>query len=454
MLDGCVRTRWGGLVDGEFRPSGFFHVAHSGGVFWLVDPDGGRFLSKGVNTVRFDQDEIRGTKRLPYTEACTRKYGSAAAWRRAAAQRLIGWGFNTLGCWSDEAVAANTHLAVTANIELGLSFTKQANERAGSGPRQEFPDVFDPGFETHVALRARDMCSPHIGNTNLIGWFIDNELRWGPDWRGPDELLLFFLRLSPGTPGRVAAIAFLRERYADFTAFNAVWQTQATTWDNFEAIDRIELVFSRKPPHERSAKDESIANAADPRRASFFADCDDFLALVAERYFGLTTAAIKAADPCHLVLGSRFAFPPPAAVIKAAGRHVDVITFNCYGFDAGDVLTTYAAAGKPCLIGEFSFRGADSGLPNTFGGGPVVATQSDRAAAFERYVTKALRHPCIVGYHWFEHADQPAEGRFDGENCNYGTVTIDDNVYETLTKTMTTVNAQAETIHAIAEAIA
>jgi len=454
MLDRCVRTRWGGLADGQFRPSGFFHVAQSGGVFWLVDPEGGRFLSKGVNTVRFDQDEIRGTKRLPYAEACTRKYGSAAAWRSAVARRLIGWGFNTLGSWSDETVAANTHLAVTRNTELGMSFAKLANERAGSGPRHEFPDVFDPGFEPHVARRARNMCSPDIGNANLIGWFIDNELRWGPDWRGPDELLLFFLWLSPGTPGRVAAVAFLRERYADFAAFNAVWRTQATTWDAFETIDRIESVFSRKPPSERDGKDEAVANAAEPRRASFFADCDDFLALVAERYFGLTTAAIKAADPHHLVLGSRFAFPPPVTVIEAAVRHVDVITFNCYAFDADNVLTTYAAGGKPCLIGEFSFRGADSGLPNTSGGGPVVATQSERAAAFERYVTKALRHPCIVGYHWFEHADQPAEGRFDGENCNYGTVTIDDNVYETLTETMTTVNAQAETIHAIAEVMA
>ena len=89
-------------------------------------------------------------------------------------------------------------------------------------------------------------------------------------------------------------------------------------------------------------------------------------------------------------------------------------------------IDAYAATGKPCLIGEFSFRGADSGLPNTNGAGPVVATQG-RA----RRLLPALRHrgaakPTLVGYHWFEHADQPAEGRFDGENSNFGTVTIND----------------------------
>jgi hypothetical protein len=54
----------------------------------------------------------------------------------------------------------------------------------------------------------------------------------------------------------------------------------------------------------------------------------------------------------------------------------------------------------------------------------------------------------VVGYHWFEHADQPAEGRFDGENSNFGTVTIEDNVYAELTEAMTRLNAAAEQIHA------
>jgi hypothetical protein len=53
----------------------------------------------------------------------------------------------------------------------------------------------------------------------------------------------------------------------------------------------------------------------------------------------------------------------------------------------------------------------------------------------------------VVGYRWFEHADQPAEGRFDGGNSNFGTVTIQDEVYEELTETMTRINAAAEQIH-------
>jgi agarase len=394
------RTRWGGLADGRFPPSGFFRVAHGDGVFWLADPEGGRYLSKGVNTVRFDQDQIRNSGRVPYAEACEAKYGSEGAWRTAAAARLTGWGFNTLGSWSNEAVAdaGPAPLAVTPNLDLGMSFAWQNNDRDPSAPRQHFPDVFDPAFETHVRARARQLCMPHRGQANVIGWFIDNELRWGPDWRGPEELLPLFLALAPPTPGRVAAQAFLRARRGSSEAFDD-------------------------------------------------GDCEAFVALLAQRYFALTVAAIKAADPDHLVLGSRFALPPGRAVIDAAAAHVDVISFNCYDPLPDAALVHYTATGKPCLIGEFSFRAEDSGLPNTGGAGPKVATQAERANAFRNYVIAALRERAIVGYHWFEHADQPAEGRFDGENSNFGTVTIDDHVYDELTRAMTALNAEAESIH-------
>ncbi len=84
------------------------------------------------------------------------------------------------------------------------------------------------------------------------------------------------------------------------------------------------------------------------------------------------------------------------------------------------------------------------------GAGPLVATQAERAACFRRYVATALQRETLVGYHWFEHADQPAAGRFDGEKSNFGAVTIDDSVYKELIHTMKLLNAEAECRHAAA----
>ena len=188
-----------------------------------------------------------------------------------------------------------------------------------------------------------------------------------------------------------------------------------------------------------------------PIATRFFADCDAFAGALADRYFEVTVAAIKEADPNHLVLGCRFAYVPQQSVIEAAGRYLDVVGFNCYDFDAIPSIEAYARSGRPCLIGEFSFRGDDSGLPNTIGAGPRVASQGERARSFDRYVSAGLKHPTLIGYQWFLHADQPAEGRFDGENSNYGVVTIEDVVYEKLTRAMAGVNEQAEEVHSLTE---
>ena len=402
MGSGRERTRWGGVAGGRFRASGRFRVTAETGVAWLVDPDGGRFLSLGVNNVSFDPDQIQGTKRSPYAEACWHKYGGVDRWRAAAAARLGGWGFNTLGSWSDEAVAdAGTTLAIATNLDLGMSFAWAKNEANRQAPQQAFPDVFDPAYDTHVRRRAHERCTARRNEPRILGWFMDNELRWGPDWRGPEELLPLFLNLGPDAPGRRAAQDWLTARHT-----GAPSQT----------------------------------------------DCDDFAALAAERYFALTSDALRAADPEHLNLGSRFAYPPKPSIVAAAARHVDVVSFNCYDADPASALAIYETCSKPLLIGEFSFRATDSGLPNTRGASPVVATQAERAAAYRGYVTTALGHPRVVGAHWFEHADQPAEGRFDGENSNYGTVTIDDHVYAELTAAMTAVSSVADALHAAAGA--
>ena len=102
---------------------------------------------------------------------------------------------------------------------------------------------------------------------------------------------------------------------------------------------------------------------------------------------------------------------------------------------------------RPVMLTEFSFKAMDSNLPNTKGAGSPVATQKDRADGFERYVNGLLDLPFMVGFHWFEHSDEPKEGRFDGENSNYGLVTIEDKPWDILVRRMTQVNAQLELRH-------
>ena len=82
-------------------------------------------------------------------------------------------------------------------------------------------------------------------------------------------------------------------------------------------------------------------------------------------------------------------------------------------------------------MSEWSYRAADSGLPNTWPPlFPTLDSQAQRAAAYERFATSLRANPAVVGQHWFEHADEPPAGRPGGEDSNFGLVDLADDPYQ------------------------
>ena len=115
--------------------------------------------------------------------------------------------------------------------------------------------------------------------------------------------------------------------------------------------------------------------------------------------------------------------------------------------DPGHALNEYyQITDRPLLISEFNIRANDAGLPNEQPSNILfltMNTQQERADQVERIVRDAIDSGYIVGYHWFQYMDEPAEGRFDGENGNTGLVDIHDNPWTVLTDRLTRLNADA-----------
>jgi hypothetical protein len=95
----------------------------------------------------------------------------------------------------------------------------------------------------------------------------------------------------------------------------------------------------------------------------------------------------------------------------------------------------YALTGKPILVTEIYMAAAGnrSRNRNSTGHFPVVGTQAERAQSVRNTLHRLARVPYVVGVDWFQWADEPTHGRFDGENYNFGLVDIHDRVYEELT---------------------
>jgi hypothetical protein len=415
------RDCYGGWTNLRFESTGFFRVCERDGVWWLVTPQGSAFLSKGVNNVSFRADHAPKLGYSPYQRAVENKYGSQDAWAEAVVNRLRGWGFNTLGSWSSPSTFKR-NMPYTVNLNL-------ATRVGADWLKGAVGDFFSEDFAEKMEATCQQLCRPYSSDPWLLGYFTDNELRWGADWRGKLSLLEEYLRLPEAAAGRKAVLEFLKQRYTDVATLNRAWGTNITSWD------------------ELSGREETSGNAAQEDQAAW-------QEIVARRYFAICNKAIHKADPNHLILGCRFAGQAPAPVLRGLKDYVDVVSFNNYGQTAPVVALQdiHRLTGWPVMLTEFSFKAMDSGLPNTRGAGRPVATQKDRADGFTLYVHGLIDLPFMVGFHWFEHADEPKEGRFDGENSNYGLVTIDDRPWDILTQSMTQVNEGLEARHAKSKA--
>jgi len=373
--------RFGGWLKLAGTRTGFFHTQLIDGRWWLVTPDGNAFFSKGVDNVGY----------RPEGASSPKPPADPDAWATAAARQLRDWNFNTAGAWSATELYGKGIVYVPV-INMAASMQRDLWLKGG------VVDYFSPEFREAADGVALRMCAPHAKDPWLLGYFTDNELRWGRDWRSQDSLLESYLKMPPGSPGLARATAFVK------------------------ALGR-------------DATDEDKAK---------------FAGLVAAEYGRVTSQAIRRHDPNHMVLGCRFAGYPGDPVIQAAGEYFEVISFHSYAavppVDRLRQITNIT--NRPTMLTEFSFKAMDSGLPNTKGAGKPLATQADRASGFTSYVQTLADLPGMVGYHWFEYRDEPKEGRFDGENSNYGVVHSDFTPWEVLTARMKEVNRGMEALHA------
>ena len=168
----------------------------------------------------------------------------------------------------------------------------------------------------------------------VIGYYSDNELGW---WNA----ILWKMTLEqPATSGqRQRLVQLVRELYAD---------------------DWYALVRDFEPRTQRIGKN-SIAPACcgcGPA-ATASAPCDDFLALVADRYYQLMRDTIRKFDPDALYLGDRYQSFYYPEVVAASRPYVDVVSTNFNAswndgtFTRSYLDTLHALTGKPVMVSEF-----------------------------------------------------------------------------------------------------
>lgn len=421
-MTGRGRLRIAGLVAAlVLAPGGAFAsgwtTERDGDVQWLGRPDGTRFFSIGVNVVDAEPDRPprRGATQYRFAPA----HASPERWVEATRERLLAWGFNTLGGWSRR------------EAEFGLPFTPVL--AFGQHVNAIWGDPFDPATPVRMLEEARRRVSRHPAGPLLIGYFTDNEIGW---WNAP--ILVWFLEREPTNATRKRLVSFLRERYPSFDAFRRDFVLPAAI-DSFDVLERTPV----------SVRLAAGGDGARTLRA--------WTPIVVERYYASAAAAVREAAPGALVLGDRLPIYWDEDALRAAAKHVDVLAVNHDVATPGGWVAPYFFEGlrdavpRPILVSEWFFAARENRSGNANRGQLMtVETQAERARGAATAARRFAGFPNVAGLHWFQLSDQPPGGRADGEDYSHGLVDVNDVPYEEFTRTIGEANRALPALHAAA----
>lgn len=403
-----ARDGYGGDTRSPVRTAtGFFRVEKVNGKWWFIDPEGHLFWSLGVNgAANSSGTHVKGRENLFPSSARTRvnlnHYEEnvklkhpGAHWRKehagATLARLTSWGFNTVGAWSMDELYAARRIPYTLIAHVGY-------QRIGDN--RKIADPYSDEFKNDLERNLAELAVLHADSPWLIGIFIDNELEWKNGTLLAEEVL----NSAHHTPARRALVAFIQERYSNIAGLNRAW---GCAHGSFNAVRTHE------------GPDATPAYQQDMR---------DYLTVFAEAYFSACEAAMEKHFPKHLYLGCRFHIVNPI-ITAIAARHCDVLSVNAYRYGVAALEFTNSAD-KPSIITEFHFGTRDSGV---WGVGLAWAADArNQSDLVHAYLSDALRHPNIIGAHWFQWSGQAVTGRDDGENFGVGLVSIVDRPEDTL----------------------
>jgi hypothetical protein len=427
-------NKYGGWADGPtLKATGFFRVQKYQGKWWMVDPEGKLFFSQGIDCVSpsvgpggtaldlrenwfkwipvndekykncfsrhdnpvYEYYKEHGIKPKTfdfYLANVMRKYGDGYLAKNAELthRRLRSWGINTLGNWSNLDIALQRKTPYVMTIYFNGPLLEGSDGLWG-----KFWEVFDPNLPKQIQVFFKERLGATVNDPWCIGYFVDNEINWGDG----TSLAIATLVSPASQPAKKVFVVDLKAKYKTIDRLNKTWGTSHTSWDAL-------LKCQTAPDKAKAEKDLLVFNQK-----------------TIEQYFKICRESIKAVAPNNMYLGCRFN-SVNEMVDMAASKYCDVVSYNPYYRSVAD-FKTKSHTDVPLMIGEFHFGALDRGMFHT--GLQGMANQADRAQAYLRYVQGALRHPQMVGCHWFQYTDQPTTGRsFDGENYQIGFVDICD----------------------------
>lgn len=387
------RDKFGGCPAIRFEPSGFFRLEKRGR-WWLVTPEGNAFLSLGMNHVHTGWLNQAHNLEHWHKVFGAERYNDAM-WKAGVRAKVIrdlqAFGCNTMGMHNRYQ---DFHPALPVAWIKSIRFVK--SDHWLEPDQMEFPDVFAPGFEVHCDLLAKREAAPLRKDPWLLGYamtdcpvFTEIDAAARPTHtygsaRGATQTWPRVLRNLPASaPGKQAYVERMRIRHSSWILhFNEVYGTDFDSWDDL-------------------LKAENWRPETDLTNARELQDNRDFLEQVVERYYAVTTGAVRRHDPNHLFLGDKLNANTDSgdAVVHITAKYTDLIFYQMYGRwqEQRPVVARWAAkTDKPCFNGDGGFSVPQAYMPNPHG--PHAVDHEHSAEMMREFCDQMFGRNDFVGW--------------------------------------------------------
>lgn len=484
--------QYGGLLN--VGATGYFRLEKFGSRWMLVDPLGNPFFFLGVALVSSGTPGVDPSGKM-YWDYAKVKYAGApgsnvsATWASQTKAKLQKWGFNGLS-WGTSLLATsfaatghpavapllphfNEHTAFALHSMTNVGHLLSAPVKNLVGPLKitSFPDVFDPAFSTYgftamstnihgtIGFPAAEYQSPWVvgvitdeldelkgfGNRQThphLGWMT---LATAPTQTTGTLFGVTYTYSDTTVYSKLALRDFLSTRYnASLSSLNLAWGSNYTSWDSAGGWGLGTGLLDENGKHTWMGSNLTLAGETPTMQK----DLDDFLLLIAQKYFQVCHDAIRAVDTNHLIVGPDVVAGPDTRpqVLQAAAQYLDAFLVNPHHLadTVNPVADTYNQTGRPFIGASKVFLAEpDSPLaanPTTTPccNASLNTTQAARGQAYTGYLQALLQlrgtdgvYP-VIGYSWWALADNFAE------KANYGLVTTKDNAYDAIEAVMAT----------------
>ncbi len=383
---------YGGVIGSYSQPAtGFFKVAPDRRR--LLTPLGNPYWLRGVfncdmNTINSQAQMLSNWER----------WGGEAGWGVSVAERLKRWRFNCRAEYGSAYVGAVDQFA-TRNIKTpipSIGMWRPAYYCLSSGVKNigvggTLPDVFDPNFEAFCISDAKSLVSPATINSPwIIGTAIgdlDDLCGFGP---GPDV---------PTVP------------------------------------------TGHGSPHIGTMVQNGPQSFTKTALASY--PIDTALAMYADKFFSVTTSALRAVDPSHLIFGpatlNGWSGLSRPQILASAAKYCDVVQASAANLSILE--STIAATGSVPLcawIGATANGDTDDLAIYPDPSDPFFPTQRARGEWYASELRRYLSYPNVCGIKWWAWQDSW------GEKANWGLVSFEDDPYVAFIAEAMKANAEAD----------